>query len=141
MDTAIDPKNPEANEVLLTQQQIAALPLLAVGAKKKDAAAAVGVCAQTVSSWLSQPHFNAALVTKRDELTASAAARLRDATEAAVDSIVALITSGSENARLKAAIFVLERVLALDCPHANSETSDPTVDDVALLASLGVNVK
>jgi hypothetical protein len=141
VETAIEPKNSEGTEALLTQQQIAALPLLAVGAKKKDAAAAAGVCAQTVSSWLTQSGFNAALVAKREELTASAAARLRDATELAVDAIVALITSGSENARLKAAIFVLERVLALDCAPANSEMSDPTVDDVALLASLGVNVK
>src|ERR1700730_14913008 len=104
-------KNPEASEDFLTQAQLAALPLLAAGAMKKDAAAAAGVVPQTVSAWLQAPHFSTALKTElvrlagggdqsRDEV---AAVRLAKGSK--------LMESGSESTRLQAATYVLDRVV------------------------------
>lgn len=109
----LDKMEPKEGEPALTQSQLVALPLLAAGAKKKEAAAAAGVCAQTVSDWLRAPHFAAALQDKRDELNALASARLAELSDAAVTTVRNLLTGGAEATRLKAAIFVLERMILL----------------------------
>lgn len=109
-----NPKKPEAHAAHLTQAQQTALPLLAAGAQKKDAAAAAGVCPQTVSGWLKLPLFSATLRATRKELSALAAARLGEATDAAMVTVMDLMKSGNDATRLKAAMFVIEKLLVLN---------------------------
>jgi len=130
-------KNPEVDEAPLTQAQLAALPLLAAGAMKKDAAAAAGVCPQTISAWLQEPHFSAVLKAKREELAGLAAERLKEVTGLAVATVIELMESGSETTRLKAATYLLDRVLSL----TTGDTALPSnrTDPREALAALGVN--
>jgi hypothetical protein len=112
----LDPKKPKED---LTQAQIAALPLLAAGTLKKDAASTAGVTPQTISEWLRLPRFRAALHSKRQELNAVVADRLSEGIGVAVNTVLELAKSGSESVRLKAAIFAIERLLAAPPdPHA-----------------------
>jgi hypothetical protein len=111
----LDPKKPEED---LTQAQIAALPLLAAGTPKKDAASTAGVTPQTISEWLRLPRFRVALHSKRQELNAVVAERLSEGVGVAVNTVLELAKSGSESVRLKAATFVIERLLtAAPDPH------------------------
>ena len=138
MQPETNPKNHEANEVFLTPQQVTALPLLASGAKKKDAAATAGVCPQTISTWLQEPHFSAALRTQREKLAALASDRLRDATDAAVNTVVKLMESNSEAIKLKAATYILDRVVLLDSSGTLPYPQPSLEDSLGLLAALGV---
>jgi hypothetical protein len=104
----LDPKKPEED---LTQAQIAALPLLAAGTLKKDAASTAGVTPQTISEWLRLPRFRVALHSKRQELNEVVAERLSEGMGVAVNTVLELAKSGSESVRLKAATFVIERML------------------------------
>ena len=110
----IEPKKAEEHEPPLTQAQLAALPLLASGAKKKDAAAAAGVCPQTISEWLSLSHFRGALLAKHKDLSALAATRLADTVDAAVSTVLEVMQTANEPTRLKAAMFILDRMLAME---------------------------
>lgn len=130
-------KKPEADEALLTQAQSAALPLLAAGAKKKDAATAAGVCPQTISVWLQEPHFSAALRSQRKHLAGLAFEQLREATGTAVATVVELMASSNESVRLKAATYLLDRVVLLTAGDA--EVPDDRADFREALAALGVN--
>lgn len=132
-------KNPETGEALLTQAQAAALPLLAAGAKKKDAAAAAGVCPQTVSTWLQEPYFSAALRARREQLAGLAVERLKQATSVAVTTVVELMESDSEVMRFKAAAFLLDRVFLLAAGDPALAMSADQADTRQVLAALGVN--
>lgn len=132
-------KEAEAGEVFLTQAQAAALPLLATGAKKKDAAAVAGVCPQTISAWLQEPHFSAVLQAQRQQLAGLAVDRLREATGAAVATVIELMESGSESIRLKAATYFLDRVVLLTAGEPAFAAHDDRDDPREALAALGVN--
>jgi hypothetical protein len=132
-------KNSEVGEAQFTQAQSAALPLLAAGAKKKDAAVAAGVCPQTVSAWLQEPHFSAMLQAQRQHLAALAADRLREATAVAVTTIVQLMESSNELIRLKASTYLLDRVLLLTPGDQVFAVPTEPTDARELLAALGVN--
>jgi hypothetical protein len=132
-------KNPEAPEASLTSQQTTALPLLASGAKKKDAAAAAGVCPQTVSAWLQEPHFSGALRTKREQLAGLAVERFKETTDLAVATVIELMESSSEAIRLKAATYVLDRVVLLTVGEPAFAAPVDKTDTRDVLAALGVN--
>jgi len=131
-------KNPEVEEALLTQSQSVALPLLAAGAKKKDAAAAAGDCAQTVSEWLQEPHFSTALVAQRTRLASLAVERMKAVTGKAVETVAQLMESNSEAMRLKAASYFLDRVVLLASPDSVMAASAEKPDARQYLAALGV---
>lgn len=133
-------KNPEDHEVVLTQAQTAALPLLAAGAKKKDAAAAAGVCPQTISTWLQEPRFSAVLQAQREQLASLPVERIKQVTGIAVTTIVELMESGSESTRLKAATYVLDRVVLLAAGDPTFAVPADQTDPRQALAALGVNV-
>jgi hypothetical protein len=132
-------KNPEADEALLTQAQSAALPLLAAGGKKMDAAAAAGVCPQTISKWLQEPHFSAALRVQRGQLAGLAVERLNAATDVAVATVVKLMESDSEAMRFKAATYVLDRLVLLAVGDPAFAAPADQTDTRQVLAALGVN--
>lgn len=132
-------KKAETGEGILTQAQAAALPLLAAGAKKKAAAAAAGVCPQTISAWFQEPHFSAAIQAQREEIARSAVERLSEATGVAVATVLALMESGSESTRLKAATYFLDRVVLLAAGDSGFAASVNRTDTRDILAALGVN--
>lgn len=134
-----EPKKSEEDEVKLSQAQLTALPLLAAGSKKQDAAAVAGVCPQTVSAWLQEPHFSAALRTKREQLAGLADERLKEATDRAVATVIGLMESSSEAIRLKAATYVLDRVALLTVGEPAFAASVNRADTRDVLAALGVN--
>jgi len=139
MQLETNPKYPETDEASLTQAQLAALPLLVSGSKKKDAAAAAGVCPQTISTWLQEPHFAAVLQAQREQLASLAVERLKQATGVAVTTVVELMESGSESTRLKAATYVLDRVALLTARDSAFAGSIDGTDTGDVLAALGVN--
>lgn len=133
-----DLKKPEEFEASLTGAQLTAIPILAAGSLKKDAAAAANVTPQTVSTWLGQPQFRAALDAARLDLSTAASVALRDATGAAVDTILDLLRQGSsETTRLKAACYVLDRVLAIRTAEEPSEGNRAQVDMRKLMDAIG----
>jgi len=132
-------KKPEAAEVCLTPQQATALPLLASGALKKDAAEAAGVCAQTVSAWLHQPHFTAALQAQRKQLAGLASERLSKLVGTAATVLEKLLESGSEAVQFRTATYVLDRVALLTAGDTLRAVQPNSDDPRELLASLGVN--
>lgn len=131
-------KNPEDHEAVLTQPQTAALPLLAAGAKK-DAAAAAGVCAQTLSEWLHEPEFAAALDVQRTRLASVAAEQMNAVIGKAVEAVAKLMDSNSEAIRFKAATYFLDRVVLVASPNSAMEDSIEEPNPRMLLAALGVN--
>lgn len=132
-------KKPEVPEGPLTGGQLAAIPILATGGLKKDAAAAADVTPQTVSVWFGQPQFQAALEAARQELSVSARATLKEATDAAVRAILDLLHSDSDATRLKAACYVLDRVLVMGGTATDeSEDARPKqVDMHKLMEAIG----
>jgi hypothetical protein len=134
-------KNLEDHEAVLTQGQAAALPLLAAGAKKKDAAVVAGVCPQTISAWLQEPHFSAVLHAQRQQLAGLAVDRLREATGAAVATVIELMESGSEAVRLKAATYFLDRVVLLAPGDPAFAAPTEQTDTRQVLAALGVTCR
>jgi hypothetical protein len=132
-------KKTEPGEALLTQAQVAALPLLAAGAKKKDAAATAGVCPQTISAWLQEPHFSAALQAQREQLASLAVERFRQAVGIAVTTVVELMESDSEVMRFKAAAYLLDRVFLLATGDPALALPTDQADTRQVLTALGVH--
>src|SRR5271154_26474 len=132
-------KKAESGEALLTQAQAAALPLLAAGAKKKDAAAVAGVCPQTISTWLQEPHFSSVLQAQREQLAALAADGLREATVVAVATVVDLMRTGNDSIRLKAAAYFLDRIVLISAGDPVCAVPTERTDAREALATLGVN--
>lgn len=133
-----DLKKPEQPEAALTAAQLTAIPILAAGSLKKDAATVANVTPQTISTWLGQPQFQAALDAARQDLSSAASIALRDATDAAVATILDLLRHGSSEAtRLKAACYVLDRVLAIRTVEELPESTNSQVDMRKLMDAIG----
>lgn len=135
-----DIKKTEVAEAALTASQCSAITVLAGGGLKKDAAAAANVTPQTVSVWLGQPVFRAGLDATRQELAASCRATLKEAANAAVRAILELLSSESDATRLKAACYVLDRLILIGetAPDELSESDVRKVDVQKLMAAIGV---
>jgi len=98
----------------LTHKQKAAIAALLEGQTKAQAADAAGVGRQTVSRWLGEPAFAAALREGSDGAIRAASARLAVATEHAVNGIMAAIqepTKPGAAIRLRAADTLLGHAL------------------------------
>ena len=95
----------------LTDPQRVAVAHLASGARKRDAAEAAGVHPSTVSHWLRERVFVAALDDARNEVQDAARYRLVSSTLAAVDALVSIVQdpAASASARIRAACAILDR--------------------------------
>jgi len=107
---------------------------------KKDAAAAAGVCAQTVSEWLKQPNFSAALQAQRRQLAGLAVEKFREGTDTAVATVMSLMQTGSDAIRLRASMYYLDRILLLAAGEHGCEAPTDRTDIRDILAGLGVNI-
>lgn len=93
----------------LSQDQVDVLALLLAGQKQVDAAASVGVAAETVSRWVRHDAvFMAELNRRRLDAWEAQAARLAGLSGQAVDTIAELLASGSEASKFKAAVAILK---------------------------------
>lgn len=100
----------------LTTKQRAAIAALLEGQTKGQAATAAGVGRQTVSRWLSEPAFAAALKDGGDAAVKLAAVRLAALTEGAINAIAATVaapTTPGASVRLRAADTLLGHVLKI----------------------------
>jgi len=132
-------RNQKKGEVVaLSGPQHKALTALAAGHLKKDAAAEAGVCPQAVSEWLKQPHFQAALESLRSELLSNAAIQLRAMTATAIYALRETLESGPPPARLRAAIYVLDRLIAGQAgPDAAPLEPESKVSTERILQAIG----
>lgn len=100
----------------LTTKQRAAIAALLEGQTQATAATAAGVGRQTVSRWLSEPAFSAALREGSDGAIRAASARLAALTEHAIAAIAATMaqpmTPGA-TVRLRAADTLLSQALRI----------------------------
>jgi hypothetical protein len=111
----------------MTGRQHTALLALAAGHLKKEAAEKAGVCPQAVSEWLKQPHFQAALESLRGELLSNATLQLRAMTATAISALRETLETGPAPARLRAAMYVLDRMAASQ-PVRDEIQPDPGSD-------------
>ena len=106
-------RNRKKGEVAtLTGPQHTAVMALAAEHLKKEAAEKAGVCAQSISTWLREPHFQAALDSLRGELVSHATLQLRSMTATAILASREILESGADPARLRAATYVLDKLIA-----------------------------
>jgi len=119
-----DQRHPELGN--LTSLQNAAVDILLTGSTITDAAGKVGVTRRTLHRWLTDdPHFNAELNKRRNDLSRAVDDRLRAIAVAALDTVENAVTSGN----VQASLAVLRGIGALD-----RRRSLPMNDDPAALA-------
>ncbi len=119
-----DQRHPELGN--LTSLQNAAVDILLTGSTITDAAGKVGVTRRTLHRWLTDdPHFNAELNKRRNDLSRAVDDRLRAIAMAALDTVENAVTSGN----VQASLAVLRGIGALD-----RRRSLPMNDDPAALA-------
>ena len=95
----------------LTPKQIKVLPLLAAGMPAASAAKKAGVSAQTISEWNHDSRFKSALNRMRQDALESVQMELEATGKEAVQTLKELLReSKSDQVRLRAAIFVVERL-------------------------------
>ncbi len=100
----------------LTTKQRAAIAALLEGQTQATAATSAGVGRQTVSRWLSEPAFSAALREGSDGAIRAASARLAALTEHAIAAIAATMAqpaSPGATVRLRAADALLSQALKM----------------------------
>jgi hypothetical protein len=99
----------------LSPRQQKAIQTLLTGHTKSQTAAAVGVAPRTLSRWLADPTFHAALTTAADEALANAAHRLAGVLDDAVAVLTEVMTNtdARDPDRLRAASLVIHRGLDL----------------------------
>ena len=100
----------------LTTKQRLAIATLLEGQTQGTAATAAGVGRQTVSRWLSEPAFSAALREGSDGAIRAASARLAALTEHAIAAIAATMaqpTTPGATVRLRAADALLSQALKI----------------------------
>lgn len=131
-------KNPE--EKKLTTRQRRALISLAAGSLHKSAAREAGVHPQCVSAWLREPHFRAALDNMRQELVRHAVESLNTMMVASLRSVQDVLDHGTPALQLRAAMFILDRVLEMQGPKAvaPARSLDIDLDAEDVLAQIGI---
>ena len=94
----------------LSPQQLAAVPMLAIGSTDAEVGERLGIDRTTVFCWRRySPTFQAELNQQRAEQARLMGDKLRAAAFQALDTIIELAKSGDGSTRLKAAIAILDR--------------------------------
>lgn len=92
----------------LTGPQREAVPMLAVGTRGIDVAESVGVTPETVSRWMKQKVFRAAVARAVADMDHEATGYLRELTMHALGVLEELLKAGDPAVRSKAAIAILQ---------------------------------
>jgi hypothetical protein len=103
------------NNHTLTPKQKKAIQNLLNGRTKSQTAATVGITPRTLSRWLADPTFNAALTTAADTALTNAAHRLAGTLDDAVNVLAEVMAKNDarDQDRLRAAGLVIHRGLDL----------------------------
>jgi hypothetical protein len=105
--------NSETNGQQLNEKQLRAIPYLLSGKDIENACRAANISTTTFYNWLRNPIFKKELDKQRTNLITDAMTKLRSGVGAAVDRLLALVHSESEEIARKSATSVIEMVLKL----------------------------
>jgi hypothetical protein len=105
--------NLETNGQQLNEKQLRAIPYLLSGKDVENACRAANISTTTFYNWLRNPIFKKELDKQRTNLITDAMTKLRSGVGAAVDRLLALVHSESEEIARKSATSVIEMVLKL----------------------------
>jgi hypothetical protein len=105
--------NSETNGQQLNEKQLRAIPYLLSGKDVENACRAANISTTTFYNWLRNPIFKKELDKQRTNLITDAMTKLRSGVGAAVDRLLALVHSESEEIARKSATSVIEMVLKL----------------------------
>lgn len=105
--------NSEKNGQQLNEKQLRAIPYLLSGKDVENACRAANISTTTFYNWLRNPIFKKELDKQRTNLITDAMTKLRSGVVAAVDRLLALVHSESEEIARKSATSVIEMVLKL----------------------------
>jgi len=106
----------------LSSQQLAAVPLIAVGSTDAEVGERLGIDRTTVYRWRKfSPLFQAELNHQRAEQSRLIGYKLRSAAFDALDTIIELAKSGGGSTRLKAALAILDRCASPSGPTDPAE--------------------
>jgi len=105
--------NSETNGQQLNEKQLRAIPYLLSGKDVENACRAANISTTTFYNWLRNPIFKKELDKQRTNLITDAMTKLRSGVVAAVDRLLALVHSESEEIARKSATSVIEMVLKL----------------------------
>jgi len=95
---------------LLSGKQAIAAALIGQGMANKEVAEKIGVCPQTISSWMSIPEFEKAIHAHRRELMKDLRNELRGSLTEAVRYLNHVLKNGpDEKTRFQAAKFLIEK--------------------------------
>lgn len=98
----------------LRSNQNKAIEALLNGHNKRTAATAAGVTAGTLSRWLADPDFRAALTAETDQAIKNSAVRFAGSLETAADTMASIMEDSEDDSlRLRAADLVVSHSLKL----------------------------
>ena len=110
------------DEQALSEPQRQCIEQLICGKTKRAAAAAVGVARFTVTRWLQDAEFVAALNRRRLEVQEENTERLRAMTQKALDVLEAALEDANPHVRLRAAMHVLQAAKLTELPSPSRLT-------------------
>jgi hypothetical protein len=105
--------NSETNGQELNEKQLRAIPYLLSGKDTENACRAANISTTTFYNWMRNPVFSEELDRQRNLLISDAMTKLRGGIGAAVDKLLALVHSESEEIARKSATSIIEMVLKL----------------------------
>jgi hypothetical protein len=114
---------------ILTPLELKVVDALSNGATLTDAAAQAGIHRNTIANWrLNSPEFREALALARYDRAVLYNDRAVDLADLAFETLRILLTDpkSSPSVRLRAAIFIIDKAVAL--PEPNQENTAPMVD-------------
>ena len=123
----------------LTPKQVKALPLLAAGATAAEVSKTLGISQQQMSEWRHDPTFLSALEEARRDALSNAYHALHHLAKEAVQTLLVLLRDAqNEQVRLKAAMYVIDRLDLHNLPSDTQPGTDQPINMNNLLAALGV---
>lgn len=122
------------NLASLTPAQMRCLPLLVIGLSANKVAEKANVSATKISQWKSDPIFMEALELSRRDAVSDAQKAFKGLSLKAIEILSETLDSGSEANRLKASIYILDKIELAE--SAYSIKGDVNINEV--LSALGV---
>ena len=132
----------KASEPELTGQQWQAIALLVAGKRQTEIAGELDITAPTISRWKADPVFQAMLNLAVQESFMAVVGKTRAAATMAIDTVIALAQSATdEKTRLSAALQLLRLHSAYDAGAPTLPTSAAEVDRAQRKARITRNVE
>jgi len=122
----------------LTPKQVKCLPLMAIGCTATEVAKKVKVSQVQISEWKRNPQFMSALDTVRRNALSDAEAALTGLATDAIKTLCELLkNASSEQVKLRAAMFIIDRLDFSEIKESNTDEPYGSVNMHLLLTALG----